>query len=202
MDIKDINEEDIDMLSGDVTDHFKELYHVSDFKSVGLDNTYVLNLAINSGDKILAGLSNYSFVIYDGRNLSKIEEKKMPSSIIDVKFSPVNPDLFYSGSDQAIQLWDLRTKNEEAVFEVVHDNDKRNPKPLTTFDVNNEDKFLTAGTEVVNHDAFLLFWDIRSKKMVGGYWETLGEDLSALKFAPDDPNKLVTASADGQVIIN
>ena len=32
-----------------------------------------------------------------------------------------------------------------------------------------------------------------------GYWETLGEDLTVTKFAPNDANQLVTASSDGQV---
>ena len=35
-----------------------------------------------------------------------------------------------------------------------------------------------------------------------GYWETLGEDLTVTKFAPNDANQLVTASSDGQVRFN
>ena len=46
------------------------------------------------------------------------------------------------------------------------------PKPFTTFDVNKDNRYITAGTEVVNHDAFVLFWDARNgTKFLGGKFE-------------------------------
>ena len=70
-DIKDISGEDVDMLTEDVQNHFKTPYTLKEFKSVGLDDTYVLHLSTNS-DCILAGLSNNSVVAYGNPNLNKV----------------------------------------------------------------------------------------------------------------------------------
>ena len=202
MDILDIKIEDSDMISEGVESHFKENYHLQDFKSVGLNETYVLNLDASTNNQIIAGLSNQTILVCNER-LEKLCENTLPNSIIDVKFSPQNPELYYVGTPDCIQLWDLRTKNEEGVYEINRDGGEHTPKPFTTFDVNLSDQFLVAGTEVVNHDSFLLFWDVRArgKSMLGGYWETFGEDLSVTKFSPKHPNQLISASTDGQVII-
>lgn len=47
-DIQDINGEDVDMLSSDVSSHFKNQYTLKEFKSVGLDETFVLKIANSS----------------------------------------------------------------------------------------------------------------------------------------------------------
>jgi hypothetical protein len=41
-------EVDVDMLSGPLEDHFKEPYSLKEYRSVGLDDTYVLHLAASS----------------------------------------------------------------------------------------------------------------------------------------------------------
>ena len=198
MDILDISEEDVDMLSEGIDSHFKENYTLKDCKSVGLDDTYILNLDVNTNNQTTAGLSNQNVLIFD-ENLNKIQQKKLLNKVINVKFSPKHSELFYTGTSDCVQLWDKRTKDEEGVFQIDTNNGQHAPKPFTTFDMNITDQFLVAGTEVVNHDSFLLFWDIRGKNMLGGYWETFGEDLTVTKFAPNDPNQLIAASSDGQV---
>ena len=35
--------------------------------------------------------------------------------------------------------------------------------------------------------------------MLGGYWETFGEDITETKFSPNDPNQLITGASDGQM---
>ena len=79
-DIKDISEEDQDMLTEDVQSHFKTPYCLKEFKSVGLDDTYVLHLSTNS-DRILAGLSNNSIVVFDNPDLNKVEKFSYEVSI-------------------------------------------------------------------------------------------------------------------------
>jgi len=200
-DIKDIAEEDIDVLNEDIQSHFKTPYSLKEFKSVGLDDTYVLHLSTNS-DCILAGLSNNSLVAYDNSNLNKVQTFDFESPLIDVKCNQSDNNLFYTGTSKEIQIWDLRTKSSPVQEFNLNENNANGhkPKPFTTFDVNKDNRYITAGTEVVNHDAFVLFWDARSgTKFLGGYWETFGEDLTVTKFAPNDANQLVTASSDGQV---
>ena len=47
-----------------------------------------------------------------------------------------------------------------------------------SFDINCTGQFLCAGTEKVKDDSYLLFWDIRSTKHLGGYWESHQDDVS------------------------
>ena len=197
-DIKDIDEVDLDMISGDLKDHFKEEYCLKECKAVTLeDDVYVLHLSVNGQGKILSGMSNKSFNIHDV-GLNKLKTEHMDDHVIDAKFSPVHPDLFYIGTNQCIHLWDSRTDSSEATYDFKSIENKA-PKPLISFDINCQDKYLSAGTEVINHDAFVVFWDIRGKHFLGGYWETLGDDVNVSQFSKKDPNQLMTASADGQV---
>ena len=66
MDVIDISEADQDMLSCDILEHFKTPFKLTEYKSVGLDDTYVLNLSVNNRNNILAGMSNQSITVYDG----------------------------------------------------------------------------------------------------------------------------------------
>lgn len=54
-------------------------------------------------------------------------------------------------------------------------------KPLSCFDVSCDGRFIVAGTDVLKDDAFLLFWDIRSTNLLGGYWDTHQEDVTQVK---------------------
>ena len=91
--------------------------------------------------------------------------------LIDLKCSNSDNNLFYTGTSKEIQICDLRTKSKTVEkFELNENNSNgHKPKPFTTFDVNKDDRYITAGTEVVDHDAFVLFWDARNPtKFLGG----------------------------------
>lgn len=51
-------------------------------------------------------------------------------------------------------------------------------KTFNCFDVSSNDRLLTAGTDLFDGDAFLLFWDLRNPKMLGGYWESHTDDIT------------------------
>jgi len=51
-------------------------------------------------------------------------------------------------------------------------------KPLTSFDISCTGQYLCAGTEVFDGDSFLLFWDVRSTKMHGGYFDSHQDDIT------------------------
>lgn len=70
-------------------------------------------------------------------------------------------------------------------------------KPILTFDLSVGDQFLCAGTELVKEDAYLLFWDLRSSKLMGAYWESHSDDVTTVKFHPTKPNLLASGSTDG-----
>lgn len=51
-------------------------------------------------------------------------------------------------------------------------------KPLSDFDIASNSRFICGGTELINDDAFLLFWDVRSTDLLGGYWESHTDDIT------------------------
>jgi hypothetical protein len=53
-----------------------------------------------------------------------------------------------------------------------------NLKPLSDFDVAFNGRFICGGTELIDDDAFLLFWDVRSTNLLGGYWESHTDDIT------------------------
>ncbi len=87
-----------------------------------------------------------------------------------------------------------------------------------SFDINCTGQFLCAGTEKVKDDSYLLFWDIRSTKHLGGYWESHQDDVShvnlrsalngliihsqncnrllQVQFHPTEPDTLASCSTD------
>lgn len=81
-------------------------------------------------------------------------------------------------------------------------------RPLASFDISCDDRLVAAGTEHVGGDAFILFWDVRynsSKSdsinnLLGGYWESLMDDVTSLAFHTSKQNVLASGSTDG--IIN
>lgn len=59
-----------------------------------------------------------------------------------------------------------------------------NSKPLTCCDVSAAGRFLCAGTELVQRDAYLVFWDARRPEPLGGYWESHTDEISTASHAP------------------
>lgn len=54
-------------------------------------------------------------------------------------------------------------------------------KTFNCFDVSPNDRLLTAGTDLYEGDAYLLFWDIRNHKLLGGYWESHTDDITQVR---------------------
>ena len=52
----------------------------------------------------------------------------------------------------------------------------------------------------VGLDSYLLFWDIRKPSVLqGGYWQSHGDDITAVQFHPTKSSTLASGSTDGQV---
>lgn len=78
---------------------------------------------------------------------------------------------------------------------------KSTTKPILQFDVSQNDQVICAGTELVGEDSYLLFWDIRSSKLLGAYWESHSDDVTAVRFHPSQSHSLASGSVDGLVNI-
>jgi hypothetical protein len=56
--------------------------------------------------------------------------------------------------------------------------DSEKLKPLSDFDIAVSGRFICCGTELIDNYAFLLFWDIRTTNLLGGYWESHTDDIT------------------------
>lgn len=62
------------------------------------------------------------------------------------------------------------------ISDTTVENGKR--KTFNCFDVSYNDRLLSGGTDLYEGDAFLLFWDLRHSKLLGGYWESHTDDIT------------------------
>ena len=207
---KNIDEKDEDMFT-DYKDAFPSSYKFVTSKNLAdTENSYVLHLTTNCNNSaIAAGLNTSKVAVCDTTTLSeKAFVKAHEGDLSGIKFSPENVNYLYTCSPQeCIKLWDLRDYKSPARSFIDCSTPSENgntntaipKKPMICFDVNRNDKFIAAGTEQVVKDAFLLFWDIGSGKMLGGYWESYGDDVTTVAFHPEDNDKLASGGTDGLI---
>lgn len=50
---------------------------------------------------------------------------------------------------------------------------------------------------MVQDDSYLLFWDTRSSKLFGAYWESHSDDVTSINFHPNHVHSLTSGSTDG-----
>ncbi|VVC35687.1 WD40/YVTN repeat-like-containing domain,WD40 repeat, conserved site,WD40 repeat,WD40-repeat-containing [Cinara cedri] len=206
---EDIDKDDIEPL---VFDDSKEIYYTNKYKQifeevVSLDDVYILNLdaqKFGQSVRVAIALSNFTCKIYDfddgNKSVGDCLEHK--NKIADVKFGSGNNQLssivYTASEDGTIKLWDLRLK--EKCVSVFKDDSDACLKPLSCFDISCDGRFLVAGTDVLKDDAFLLFWDVRSTNLLGGYWDSHQNDITQVKFHPTEDKTVISGSVDG--IIN
>lgn len=126
--------------------------------------------------------------------------------ITGVKFAKKNPSLCFTSSlDGTIRCWDTRTKG----FKPPQIFTGYEGCAFTSFDVNCDDDVVCAGTELVEEDAYLMFWDVRSTNLLGAYKESHSDDITQnnpfqvrqVQFHPAKADSLATGSTDGLVCV-
>jgi len=70
-----------------------------------------------------------------------------------------------------------------------------------SFDLNSSEQVLAAGTELVEFDASIHFFDARSSTstLLKTYSESHSDDITNVKFHPTNPARLMTGSVDGLI---
>lgn len=101
-----------------------------------------------------------------------------------------------SGGNEGVRLWDFRTACSAPVMEFKPTNAKQGILALDSLG-----NFVAAGTELVGVDAGVYIWDIRK---AGGaptvsYVDSHNDDVTDVKFHPQDSNALLSGSTDGLV---
>ena len=149
-------------------------------------------------------LSDNSVVVLTRDTLQHVVSfKPHGKPVTGLRFSPINSNLLVSCSlDGTAKIWDVRSNKCERKLETFSDDETESClKPLTCFDLSLNDRILCAGTELIQDDVFLLFWDLRTGKSLGGYTECHSDDITQVQFHPVQQDTMASASTDGLVNI-
>ncbi|XP_071820870.1 WD repeat-containing protein 89-like isoform X2 [Apostichopus japonicus] len=182
--------------------------HLSNVSSIAAPekNLYVLEMDVQKRKNpnapepmIAAACSDHSLRFFTRDKVNPIGSMiGHKSRITGVKFGKKNPSLCFTSSlDGTIRCWDTRMKGLKPpqIFTGYEG------CAFTSFDVNCDDDVLCAGTELVEEDAYLMFWDVRSTNLLGAYKESHSDDITQVEFHPTKADSLATGSTDGLVCV-
>ncbi|CAL8100896.1 unnamed protein product [Orchesella dallaii] len=167
------------------------------------------------GTTVLCGFAGGTCMALDINRLSSDEvvlnaqTSWKHSGLTCLRCSRVSPFIFFSSStDGTIRLWDIREQvrtpsqkfaldDSTSTNKSTKTSEKTHKKPILQFDVSSNDQLVCGGTELVQEDSYLLFWDVRSGKLLGGYCESHSDDVTAVRFHPHQNHCLASGSTDG-----
>ncbi|XP_068457134.1 WD repeat-containing protein 89 [Clinocottus analis] len=161
--------------------------------------TYLLDVALQPAGLLAVTCSDLSIHLHDKATLNPVGEYRGHGGpLCGVVFSHSSPDLIYSGSaDGTVRGWDARRPGSEAaqVFK------SHRSHCYCSFDLSCGDALLCAGTEQVQEDSFLVFWDVRKPGggLLGTYSESHSDDVTQVRFHPREKDRLASSSVDGLV---
>ncbi|GFS49407.1 WD repeat-containing protein 89 [Nephila pilipes] len=163
-----------------------------------ITNEYIVNSAVNNQvqAQLAVVLTTNEVLHWDIINQVKLLSiKGHGKSITGIKFSTETPSVLFTGSlDGQIHVWDLRSS--ASPVQTFSDDSDGPLKPFTCFDLNLDEKFLCAGTELIRDDSFIIFWDRRTSKSFGGYWNSHTDEITHVEFSSTCNSSVATASLD------
>lgn len=174
-------------------------FHLYKSKKIADQNgTYIYDIA-NSGYQLAASFSDHTIKVLEPETLLvKHSWKAHSKKISDLKFNPVNQHHLISSSlDGSVCLWDLRCSLKNPTLKLTDDDSLI--KPLTCFDIDFCGNYLSAGTELIYQDSYILFWDVRNVKTLGGYWNSHFDEVTQVKFHSSKQNWIISGSIDGLI---
>lgn len=174
-----------------VTEHAVSLLHSYIHR---LDGTKSLNLAISLSDN---SIEIYKLSDSSLHQVCRLHGHK-EATLTQVVFSPKEDNLLYStGLDGLVKLWDIRAGGS-CVLE-YKDEEEEILRPYECMDVSCNGIVLCTGSQLVDDDAYLVFFDQRKPKPLGGYWNSHTDDVTQIKFHPTRMEILVSGSLDGLI---
>ncbi|XP_037815766.1 WD repeat-containing protein 89-like [Lucilia sericata] len=199
--------------------YFQQKYRIHDETAVTLKKNYILSLDKNDSlTRLAAGLSDGSVHLFDisserGLSYSTPDciapppciDPKNRFTICGVRFVDETPNLLLVGTTNGlVRLFDLRTPGEVGRFEnnpATEAEAAAMPKNIVCFDRNSNSRVLCVGTEQHHSNVYLLFYDLRERKQMGGYFDSHQDDVTTLRFHPQNPDLLCSGSTDGLINI-
>ena len=150
------------------------------------DSAYLLGVSLqpgpsSSGAGLLAvSCSDHRLRLLQRETLRPLGELRGHSApVCALTFGSSAPSLLFSGSaDGTVRAWDVRRPGGGAVQEFRSDPAHR----FSGMDVNAADVVVCAGTEQLDEESFLVFWDARqgggAKGLLGVYSESHSDDIT------------------------
>ncbi|KAM6171173.1 WD repeat-containing protein 89 [Erethizon dorsatum] len=184
--------------------------HIVKCSSEPKEPTYVLGIDASKtvqaekGSLVAILCSNGSIRIYDKETLNVLREVNgHPRLLNGIRFANSCDSVYSASADGTVKRWDARLAGEKPVqlFKGYPSN------VFISFDISCNDHVICAGTEKVDDDALLVFWDARinsealstTRDPLGAYSEAHSDDVTQVCFHPSNPNMVVTGSTDGLV---
>ncbi|XP_039759534.1 WD repeat-containing protein 89 [Pararge aegeria] len=201
-DIVENSEIDKDTVSPeDLETLFSKKYKLLAETAVTLKKTYINKLSVSKSLNIAVQLLDNSIEVYrlDKSSLSKVcRLSGHTKTLTELVFSNKEEHLLYSAGHDGVKLWDIRTSG--LCVQEYKDEQPSHPRSYECMDVSCSGRVICAGTETVQNDAYMVFWDQRKPEPLGGYWNSHTEDITQVKFHKDKSETLASGSIDG--IIN
>ncbi|XP_072943026.1 WD repeat-containing protein 89 [Epargyreus clarus] len=198
-DIVENEEIDRDTVESDELERlFNKQYNLVTETAISLNKSYINKHSVSKALNIAVSLGDNSIEVYQLNNVSLSRVCRLSGhkkALTEVVFCPKNDNLLYSSSqDGLLKLWDTRTSGTCAQ---EFKDDGEIPKSYECMDVSQNGRVLCAGTQLVEDDAYLVFWDQRNPTPLGGYWNCHTDDITQVKFHKQKTEILATGSLDG-----
>ncbi|XP_047507727.1 WD repeat-containing protein 89-like [Pieris napi] len=189
--------------SEEIEEQFSKKYHLLTETAVTLKTTYVDTMSVSRALKIGVSLQDNTLEVYELNSSSLQHVSRLQGhdkKITEISFHPKQESLLFStGLDGYIRLWDLRM-NGECVQEFKEDADSP-IRPYECMDVSDKGNVFCTGSQLVKDECYIVFWDPRTTKPLGAYWESHTEDIIQVKFKPNTNTVLTSGATDGLINI-
>ncbi|KAK0730363.1 WD40-repeat-containing domain protein [Lasiosphaeris hirsuta] len=178
-----------------------QLACVDGYKYPGTEATYVLDiLPLSAG--LAATSSDQRLGLFDPLRLSQGPLKSIQTNhgnLTSAKaYNTAESVVVTTGENGTISVWDLRHDPAKAQVLQV----KGAHPSFLSLACSSETNTLAAGTELANHQASILLWDLRSSSTPKTqYNEVHSDDVTELGFHPTTSHLLLSGSTDGLVNI-
>ena len=184
----------------DISSVFHQHFTQNIQESASLKRKYISFAAADTNfSKIAIGMAN-EMQIYDVsstgliKNIAKGEKNIFDHPVSGISFFKEDPNTVLASTIAGeIHMFDLRTYSRVHTFEgdffcsfkkknnfilFIADDTELVVKPVNCFDVNCNNRLICAGTDEISHNVYLLFFDIRERRTMGGFFESHQEEVT------------------------